>query len=154
MTPRPEASEALDLRAGGAIGKHEAAPAPSGSCHPIQRTLMLLVTALSLALAVVGLLVPGLPSTEFLLVAAWAAARSSPRLHRWLVTHRWFGPPLQNWRNGRLVSRRSKLWCTFSMALSAWLMASTVPHLPSVLITIACMLCVLVWIWRRQEPSA
>ena len=56
-----------------------------------------------------GVLLPGLPTTEFVLLAAWAASRSSPRLSAWLDNHRLFGPLLRDWRNGGVVSRRSKL---------------------------------------------
>jgi uncharacterized membrane protein YbaN (DUF454 family) len=107
---------------------------------------------LSLAMAVVGVFVPGLPSTEFVLLAAWAAARSSPRLHAWLHQHRLFGPMLHNWHNGRRIHRSAKYWATLSMALCAALMLRTMPHAWIVGPCIVCMALVLVWIWRRPEP--
>ncbi len=66
-------------------------------------------------MGVIGVIVPGLPSTVFILMAAWAAARSSPRLYRWLWFHPLFGSMLRNWANGGRVSRHAKWSATFLM---------------------------------------
>ena len=52
----------------------------------------------SLGLGLVGVFVPGLPTTVFVLIAAWAAARGSDRLHHWLLTHPRFGPSIRDCR--------------------------------------------------------
>jgi len=119
---------------------------------PLTRALLMLLAGASLCMAFIGILVPGLPSTEFVLLATWAAARSSPRLHAWLHTHRWFGPALHNWHNGRRISRRAKYWAAISMTLCAALMIRTVPHTWLVAAALAGMIPALVWIWRRPEP--
>ncbi len=118
----------------------------------VTRMLFRLLAVISLILAAFGLVVPGLPCTEFLLLACWAAARSSPRLHSWIVGHRWFGPVLENWRKG-VMPRRAKWMSTLAMAFSATIMILTVPHIPSVVISIMCMSAVLVWLWCRPESS-
>ena len=117
-----------------------------------KRVLLTGLAVVSLGIAMVGLVVPGLPSTEFVLLAAWAAARSSPRLHAWLYRSAWFGPALRHWRNGRRVTRRAKYWASASMTACAALMLHTVPHWWVNAPAIACMAGVLVWIWRRPEP--
>jgi uncharacterized membrane protein YbaN (DUF454 family) len=71
---------------------------------------------LSLGLAILGVILPGLPATEFLLLAAWASARGSPRLHRWLQQHPLFGSMLRDWHSGH-VARRSKWFASLSMLL-------------------------------------
>ncbi|MCU0971113.1 MAG: YbaN family protein [Gammaproteobacteria bacterium] len=76
----------------------------------------LAIGSLSAALGLVGLFVPLLPTTVFLLVAAWAFARSSPRLHRALLEHPRLGPPIQRWQAQRCVSRRGKALAVTSMA--------------------------------------
>ncbi|WP_449262216.1 YbaN family protein, partial [Escherichia coli] len=58
-------------------------------------------------------------TTVFVLMAGWAAARSSPRLHAWLWRHRLFGSMLRNWADGGRVSRRAKWSATALMALCA-----------------------------------
>ena len=61
------------------------------------KILWLLAGLMSVAIGAVGLVVPLLPTTPFLLVAAFAFARSSERLDRWLREHRSFGPLIDNW---------------------------------------------------------
>lgn len=63
----------------------------------------------SAGLALLGLVVPGLPTTPFVLVAAWAASRGSRRLHRWLHEHPRLGPALRDWEEQRAVSTRARL---------------------------------------------
>ncbi|MCI4643394.1 MAG: YbaN family protein [Hyphomonadaceae bacterium] len=59
-------------------------------------------------LAIVGVALPLVPTTPFLLLAAFAFARSSPRLHAWLIGHKRFGPLIQNWRDHGAISPRTK----------------------------------------------
>jgi len=49
----------------------------------------------AVALAIAGVMLPGLPSTVFVIAASYCFSRSSPRFERWLRNHRWFGPPLR-----------------------------------------------------------
>ena len=76
------------------------------------------------ALALLGIVVPGLPTTPFVLLAAWSASRGSRRLHDWLVHHPRLGPPLADWRDQRAVSTRAKLlaiaFLTASWLIMAW----------------------------------
>lgn len=123
----------------------------SAQARGLKRLALRVLAVLSLGLAFVGVVTPGLPTTEFVLLAAWAAARSSPRLHAWILRHRVFGPLLAHWQAGRLP-RRAKWMATASMTAAGLFSAWTIPHRPSVAIIVGCMACVLVWLWRRPEP--
>jgi len=81
----------------------------SPSTSRIARLLFGLLAYVSLGIGLVAIVVPGLPTTEFILLAAWAATKSSPRLSAWLENHRLFGPILFNWRNGKIIARRAKI---------------------------------------------
>ena len=70
---------------------------------------------LSVALAIAGVFVPGLPTTEFVIAASYLFARSSPTLERWLEAHRWLGPPLRRFRETRGMPRTSKVAALVSM---------------------------------------
>jgi hypothetical protein len=84
----------------------------------LARVPYLLLGSSAAALGLVGIFVPLLPTTVFLLVAAWAFARSSPRLHRALLDHPRLGPPIRHWQAHRCVSRRGKALAVASMAVS------------------------------------
>lgn len=63
----------------------------------------------------VGVVVPLMPTTVFLILAAFCFSRGSDRLHDWLVNHRTFGPMLSDWRNHHAISRRGKMAAGIAM---------------------------------------
>lgn len=72
---------------------------------------------LMLGLGIVGAFLPVMPTTIFLILAAWSFGRSSPRLEAWLLGHPRFGPPLRQWREHGAISRRAKLLACLGMGL-------------------------------------
>lgn len=72
---------------------------------------------LFLGIAMLGIVLPVLPTTPFLLLSAWFFARSSEKWHRWLLDSRLFGPMIRNWEENRCISRRTKVIAITSMAL-------------------------------------
>ncbi|MGY2964341.1 MULTISPECIES: YbaN family protein [Pseudomonas] len=126
----------------------------SPSTSRIARLLFGLLAYVSLGIGLVAIVVPGLPTTEFILLAAWAATKSSPRLSAWLENHRLFGPILLNWRNGKIIARRAKISATVSMLLCALLMLLTLDHGWPIYLTIAGMSLGNLWIWSRPERLA
>ncbi|OLF81134.1 hypothetical protein AWH62_00210 [Maricaulis sp. W15] len=67
------------------------------------------------ALAIAGVVLPLVPTTPFLLLAAFFFARSSPRLHAWLLSHRQFGPLIRNWHDHGSIGRRTKYFAVGAM---------------------------------------
>ena len=67
------------------------------------RGLLIILGWLAVVLATLGVVLPLLPTTPFLLLAAWCFARSSPRFHHWLLHRSWFGPYLRHWQQHRAL---------------------------------------------------
>jgi len=132
--------------------ENEAQAAPRGLTAPARWALQALA-AVCVLLGLIGIVVPVLPTVPFLLVAAWAASRSSPRLHRWLLTHPRFGRPLRDWEEAQVVPRPAKWLATVMIAVSGSVMVYVAPAnwRPLALIGLACIGAVLVWLWRRPE---
>ncbi len=72
---------------------------------------------LNLALAVIGAILPLMPTTVFVLMAAACFARSSPRMHAWLRQSQLFGPVLRNWEDNRCMPRRARITALTMMIL-------------------------------------
>lgn len=81
----------------------------------IVRALLWLAGSVSLVLGLIGVVVPGLPTTPFILLAAACYAKASPRLHAWLLNHRLTGPLLRDWEKHRSLTRRTKTIAVVSM---------------------------------------
>lgn len=114
-------------------------------------TLLLVVAWLAIGLALLGVWLPGLPTTEFVLLAAWAAARSSPRLARWLNQHRWFGPLLHDWRDGQRIARRHKITASLAMLFTLALLLWHQPPLWLSVLSLTGMSGSALWLWSRPE---
>jgi len=113
-----------------------------------------LLAYLSLGLGLLGVLLPGLPTVPFILVAAWAAMRGSPRLHAWLLAHRAFGPMILNWQQHGAITRRSKLLAIGTMVLCAVILFVFAPR-PWIAWTATSIMAIVgTWLWLRPEPPA
>lgn len=87
----------------------------------------------ALALGLAGVPLPGLPTTPFLLLAALAFGKGSPRMRAWLIDHAHLGPPIRDWEERGAISRRAKVLALSMMVallalsvllgLSGWLLA-------------------------------
>jgi len=92
---------------------------------PWKKWLLVLAGISSLGLGLIGIVVPLLPTTPFLLLAAFCFARSSDRLHRWLINHRLFGSYIRNYQEHRAITKQVKisalilLWGTIGYAVVA-----------------------------------
>ncbi|OEY65515.1 YbaN family protein [Marinobacter sp. X15-166B] len=78
-----------------------------------------LLAYLSLGLGAAGVVLPLLPTTPFVLFAAWCASRGSPEFAHWLDTHHRYGPMVRNWRDNRAVPTRAK-WLACLMLSISW----------------------------------
>ncbi|MFC7300565.1 YbaN family protein [Cognatiluteimonas weifangensis] len=106
----------------------------------------------ALGLGLVGIVLPGLPTVPLVLLAAYAAARGSRRLHRWLLAHRQFGPVIRDWQAQGAVSRRGKRLATAMMSACAAILFLTAPQVWMAATGTAIMAAVALWLWTRPEP--
>jgi uncharacterized protein len=81
-----------------------------GMSKKLLQALLVTCGTLFVALGVVGIFLPLVPTTVFLLLAAACYARSSERFHQKLLNHRWLGGYIRNYRDGRGMSPREKTW--------------------------------------------
>jgi uncharacterized protein len=123
-------------------------PTPKWLC-PFFMTLGLVSTGIG----ILGVLIPGLPTTIFLIIALWAFSRSSDRLKMWLWNHPKFGPGLRAWHMHRVIPRRAKVAALTVMALSLVILVAVQSSWTLPAIVAAIMVPIALWIWtRRSEP--
>lgn len=129
-------------------------PIPA-TVHPrsrLWRGLLLAAGVLSLALGVLGIFLPLLPTVPFLLLAAACFARSSERIHHWLINHVHLGPMIAGFLDGRGIPRKAKVraitlvWLTIPPS-ALWLVSH--PWLKGLLFAIA--LAITLYLWRLSE---
>lgn len=92
------------------------APVPRLVASPLLRGVLYTVGIIAVLLGVLGLFIPLFPTTPFLILAAWAFSKSSPRLARWLRTNRYFGPLIRDWQDHGVVPVRAKIFAVTAMA--------------------------------------
>ncbi|HLV78119.1 MAG TPA: YbaN family protein [Marinobacter sp.] len=115
------------------------------------RTGFLILAYASMGLAIAGVVLPLLPTTPFVILAAFFASKGSPVFARWLEEHPTFGPVIADWRLRRAIPRKAKLLSTVMMGLSwsllLWL------GFPAMVLTISglCMLAVASYVLTRPS---
>ena len=104
------------------------------------------------ALGVVGLVLPLMPGTIFLIAAAWCFSRSSPRFEAWLIGHPKLGPHVLCWRKTGAIARRAKYLACGSMALSFALLTQT--SAPPIALATAALCLVGAGLYVSTRPEA
>lgn len=117
---------------------------------PLARPFWLGGGLLAVALGIVGIALPLLPTVPFFLLAAFCFARSNPAWEQRLLDHPRYGPPLRQWRTRRAISRRAKLAALTAMAATIALSAVLVGW-PWVLVPVLACAASGAWIWTRAE---
>lgn len=104
-------------------------------------------------LGFIGALLPGMPTTVFLILAAWASSRGWPQMDNWLLNHPKYGSTLRDWRANGTVPRKAKWLATIMMSISAVIMLFTTAPVAVKVFTNTTMLVVCIWLWLRPEPQ-
>lgn len=104
-------------------------------------------------LGIVGILLPLLPTTPFLLLSTFCFARSSKKLHDWLLFHPSFGPAIIDWRENGSISKRNKTYAIVTILLALLLSVLFKVLLAVFLIQMAVLSVVSVFILSRPQSS-
>lgn len=125
---------------------------PAATKSVISRTLFLALGLFLTGLGFVGIFLPVVPTVPFLILAAACFTRSSPRLERWLLDHRHFGPLLRDWRDKGAIPRRAK-WmaaggCSLGFAVFVW---GSSPGWPLTLAVAAIMALGVIFVFTRPD---
>lgn len=103
---------------------------------------------ISLGLAYVGVITPGMPYSIFVVFAAYCFAKGSPKMHAWLYNHKLFGPFLTNWGQKRVFPTKMKFFMLFMMSTSLCIMFFSGVKPVGILSTAVFMALVAIWAWR------
>lgn len=106
---------------------------------------------LSLALGLIGVVLPGLPTVPFVLLSAFAAGKGWPAFEDWLLAHPRLGPPVLAWREAGIVPRRAKWLASGMMLLSVLLLWLSSAWWGIQLAVTLLLTLVAGWLWRRPE---
>lgn len=115
------------------------------------KVLWFIAGSICLALGLIGIPLPGLPTVPFMILAAFCFARSSERVHTWLMTHPTLGPPIKDWQERGAIRKRAKIYATIfiavTFAISLW-MALPLMGLVAQAVVLSC---VMTFIWTRPS---
>ncbi len=104
-------------------------------------------------LAILGVMLPILPTTPFLLVAAGCFAKSSPKMQRWLLTNKIFGPMINDWQKHRSIPKKAKYIALSSIVLSVAWSAYMLKSIWLALVIIALVIGPFIFLWRLPESK-
>ncbi|MCE0811133.1 DUF454 family protein [Buttiauxella sp. A2-C1_F] len=114
----------------------------------MKRIILIIIGWLAVVLATLGVVLPLLPTTPFLLLAAWCFAHSSPRFHHWLLYRSWFGSYIRHWQDHRALppgaKPRALIFIVLTFAVSLYLV-----NILWVRLLLLMMMCALLFfMWR------
>ncbi len=122
----------------------------------VMKVLLIVIGSVSLVLGVLGIILPLVPTTPFLLLTAACYVRSSDRLYNWLMTNKWFGSYIRNYKAGRGIPLKAKIsvlvmiW--FSFLFSAFYIAPNL-YLKAGFIFGACFFTVVMYRMKTLKPG-
>jgi uncharacterized membrane protein YbaN (DUF454 family) len=103
---------------------------------------------LSLGMAYIGVITPGLPYSIFVVFAAYCFSKGSERMHNWIMNHKLFGPFLTNWGEKRVFPQKMKYFMLAMMSLSLCIMFFSGVKPIGIISTAIFMALVATWAWR------
>lgn len=114
----------------------------------MKKTLWKILGFLSLGMAYIGVITPGIPFSIFLVGAAYCFSKGSPAMHDWLYNHKTFGPFLSNWVEKKVFPTKMKYMMILVMSSSLLILWFTTHNIHAIIGTGSFMLLVAIWAWR------
>lgn len=119
----------------------------------LMRALYFAFGILLLVAGIIGMFLPLMPTTIFLILAAWCFSKSSQRLETWLLGHAILGPTIVNWREHGVIPPRAKAMACTGMALGLFIFWFAAHPAPWLLLLVAAALAACAW-YVLSRPSA
>lgn len=120
----------------------------------MRKAFLLIAGHICLSLGIAGAMLPVLPTTPFLLLAAYCYSKSSDKLHAWLINHKYLGPPLNDWEKNGVIGLKAKILATIMLGL---VIVFRMPYLNVALsirvVAISVLVMVLIFIWSRPSRN-
>ena len=116
--------------------------------------LFIILGHLCVAIGILGLLLPLVPGTPFLILAAYFYSKASPKFHHWLLSHKYLGPPVNNWNEHGAISRKTKFFVSALILTNLTLVSLFVNvHIYiKITVTMICLSVVLFIVSRPNTP--
>ncbi len=126
----------------------------SGMKDFLQKHLLVILGWFFTLLGFIGVILPILPTTPFLIVALVLFSKSSPRFHQMLLNNRWFGPPLKQWEDEKTLSRKTKYKAFLLVILNFSISIAILDnHIQLQLSLVGIAIILLLFIWRLKEQE-
>lgn len=84
----------------------------------VKKGIYFIVGSISLAAGVLGVFLPVIPTTPFILLSAWCFFRSSEKIYEWVISNETFGPTIENYQEGRGITKNTKIRAIVMMWLA------------------------------------
>ena len=114
----------------------------------MSKWLWKLAGLLSLGMAYVGVITPGIPYSTFVVLAAYCFAKSSPKMHAWIYNHKLFGPFLTNWSEKKVFPQKMKYFMLITMSSSLLFLWLATHNVQAICYSAVFMMLVAIWAWR------
>ena len=114
----------------------------------IKKTFWNVLGFLSLGMAYIGVITPGIPYSPFIVFSAYCFSKGSERMHNWIMNHKLFGPFIKNWGEKRVFPTKMKYFMLAMMSSSLVIMWLTAVPVRGIMYTAAFMCLVAIWAWR------
>jgi len=123
----------------------------SFTARPVIKIILIAFGWLNVVIGAIGIIVPGLPTTIFLIIALWSFSQSSDRFHKWLYNHRLLGSPVREWTQHGTIPRKAKVLAIFAMSVSLVFILYSTEHWVWPSLASLLMVCVAIYILTRPS---